>query len=164
MVATGQKNYYDLLGIGRNASLDEIRAAYARKIEACIPTDEDGEPLEDDEISGETQALLKVVTAAFATLSNYEKRAEYDRLLPQTLRTWDEDEFMWGQGWAAKKILTDPENSPYAFGTFGVTRDKRIPPSAFDLLTEAPRQPEKRSFFPRRGLLESLRALVRLGR
>jgi curved DNA-binding protein CbpA len=158
MASGGQKNYYELLEVDRDASLEEIRAAYARKVRACTPLDDDGEPFDEDEISGEFQALLKVVTAAFSTLSNQEKRAEYDKLLPKPLRQWEEDELTWGRSWAAKKILSNPEGSPYAFGTFGVVKEEGTPPSAFDLIQTSSVEPE------RRGLLESLRALVRSGR
>jgi curved DNA-binding protein len=152
-----QKNYYELLGVARDASLDEIRDAYARKVRSCTPLDEDGIPEEFD-IPGESQALLRVITAAYSTLTNIEKRAEYDRLLPKPIRSWDEEEMGWGRNWATKKILENPGESPYAFGMFGVVREERVPPSAFDLIQGVPVQPTKK------GLIESLLALVRASR
>lgn len=157
MNQAGHKNYYELLGVSREATLEEIRDAYARKVRACAPLDDDGLPDEFD-LPGESQALLRVITAAYSTLTNLEKRAEYDRLLPKQLRAWDEEEMNWGRNWATKKVLENPEQSPYAFGTFGVVREERVPPSAFDLINHAPPQPQKR------GLIESLLSLVRVGR
>lgn len=154
MSQPGQKNYYELLGVARNASLEEIRAAYTRRVRDCAPLDEEDE----FEVSGESQAILKVITAAYSTLTNLEKRAEYDRLLPKPLRAWDEEEVNWGRNWATKKVLENPDESPYAFGMFGVLSGERIPPSAFDLIQTNVPGPQKRGF------IESLLAFVRSSR
>jgi len=67
------EDHYTLLGLGRDASLDEIKKAYRQLAMRHHPDRTQNNP-QDTEI-------FKAVTVAFATLSNLEKRAEYDRLL-----------------------------------------------------------------------------------
>lgn len=65
------KDYYQALGIERNASLDDIKKAYrklAHQYHPDVSKDPDGEE------------KFKAVAEAYATLKNPEKRAEYDQL------------------------------------------------------------------------------------
>jgi molecular chaperone DnaJ len=72
------KDHYTLLGLQRDASLDEIKRAYRQLAMRHHPDRTQNNP-QDTEI-------FKAVAVAFATLSNPEKRAEYDRLLAATDR------------------------------------------------------------------------------
>ncbi len=72
------KDHYTLLGLQRDASLDEIKRAYRQLAMRHHPDRTQNNP-QDTEI-------FKAVAVAFATLSNPEKRAEYDRLLATTDR------------------------------------------------------------------------------
>jgi molecular chaperone DnaJ len=67
------EDHYTLLGLRRDASLDEIKKAY-RKLAMRHHPDRTQNNARDTEI-------FKAVAVAFAILSNPEKRAEYDRLL-----------------------------------------------------------------------------------
>jgi molecular chaperone DnaJ len=67
---------YKLLGLGRDASLEEIKKAYRQLAKRHHPDRTQNNP-QDTEI-------FKAVAVAFATLSNPQKRAVYDRLLTTT--------------------------------------------------------------------------------
>jgi molecular chaperone DnaJ len=67
------EDHYTLLGLRRDASLDEIKKAYRQLAMRHHPDRTQNNP-QDTEI-------FKAVAVAFATLSNPERRAEYDRLL-----------------------------------------------------------------------------------
>lgn len=63
------KNYYDVLGVSKNASDAEIKKAF-RKLAAKYHPDRGGD-----------EAKYKEVSEAYTTLSNPQKRKEYDQLL-----------------------------------------------------------------------------------
>ncbi|MGN0076271.1 MAG: DnaJ C-terminal domain-containing protein [Parafannyhessea sp.] len=64
-----KRNYYDVLGVKRDASDDEIRRAF-RKLAAKYHPDAGGD-----------EKKFKEISEAYTTLSNPEKRKEYDQLL-----------------------------------------------------------------------------------
>lgn len=66
------KNYYEELGVSRDAAADEIKKAYrklARKYHPDISKETDAE------------AKMQAINVAYGTLSNPEKKAEYDQML-----------------------------------------------------------------------------------
>ncbi|MBH2030569.1 MAG: DnaJ domain-containing protein [Moraxellaceae bacterium] len=66
------KNYYEELGVSRDAAADEIKKAYrklARKYHPDISKETD------------TEAKMQAINVAYDTLSNPEKKAEYDQML-----------------------------------------------------------------------------------
>jgi curved DNA-binding protein len=64
-----KRNYYDILGVDRSATNEEIRKAF-RKLAAKYHPDAGGD-----------EKKFKEVSEAYTTLSNPEKRKEYDQLL-----------------------------------------------------------------------------------
>jgi molecular chaperone DnaJ len=67
------EDHYKLLGLGRGASLEEIKKAYRQLAKRYHPDRTQNNPKDTE--------VFKAVSVAFATLSNPEKRAEYDRML-----------------------------------------------------------------------------------
>ena len=65
----GKRNYYDVLGVKRDATPDEIRKAF-RKLAAKYHPDAGGD-----------EQKFKEVSEAYTTLSDPQKRKEYDQLL-----------------------------------------------------------------------------------
>lgn len=65
------KDYYDLLGVSKDASLDEIKKAYRRLAKKYHPDRNPGD--------SEAEKMFKDISEAYAVLSNKEKRAQYNR-------------------------------------------------------------------------------------
>ena len=67
----GKKDYYELLGVGRNASEDEIKKAYRKLALQHHP----------DRNPGDKQAeeTFKLISEAYQVLSDSHKRAQYDQ-------------------------------------------------------------------------------------
>lgn len=65
-----QKDYYDVLGISKNASTDDIRRAY-KKLAIKFHPDKNKDPRATD--------AFKKISHAFSVLSSEEKKANYDR-------------------------------------------------------------------------------------
>lgn len=67
-----EKDYYDILGVSRTASQDEIRKAYLKLAHAYHPDKTGGDKAAEEK--------LKEVNMAYDTLKNAEKRKEYDQM------------------------------------------------------------------------------------
>lgn len=66
----GKRDYYDILGVDRRASTDEIKRAYRRLALQYHP---------DRNRSPEAEEIFKEIAEAYEVLSDPEKRAAYDR-------------------------------------------------------------------------------------
>lgn len=71
MAAPGKKDYYEMLGVGRGASADEIKKAYRKLTRKYHPDANNGDA------SAETK--YKEINEAYEALSDPEKRAQYDQ-------------------------------------------------------------------------------------
>jgi len=69
-MATTKRDYYDVLGVGRQASAEEIRKAYRRLARQYHP---------DVNKSKDAESRFKEINEAYEVLSDDEKRAAYDR-------------------------------------------------------------------------------------
>jgi molecular chaperone DnaJ len=67
-----KRDYYEVLGVGRNASADEIKKAYRKLARKYHP---DANPDNKEE----AEAKFKEISEAYVVLSDPEKRANYDR-------------------------------------------------------------------------------------
>ena len=71
MPSTAERDYYDVLGVARTATPDEIKKAYRKKALAFHPDRNPGD--------AEAEASFKEAAEAYEVLSNADKRARYDR-------------------------------------------------------------------------------------
>jgi DnaJ-class molecular chaperone len=62
------KDYYNLLGVNKNASKEEIKLAFRKLAHKYHPDKKDG-----------NEAKFKEVNEAYQTLSDDKKRAQYDQ-------------------------------------------------------------------------------------
>jgi DnaJ-class molecular chaperone len=70
-------DYYDFLGLNRDASEDDIRRAYKRLALKYHP-DKQGQQKSEEE-KAEAEGRFKMVAEAYEVLSDKEKRKTYDR-------------------------------------------------------------------------------------
>lgn len=128
------KNYYEILGIERDASVEEIKVAYKEVARVYHPDSNFYSELVDQNLSNAHLEIFQVITSAYNTLVSKTKRVEYDKTLPPDLRGWteevDEDQEILE---ALEKIGVNPESvgiaakpkrkrrSSDAFGVFGTT-------------------------------------------
>jgi DnaJ-class molecular chaperone len=91
MGSVSEKTYYELLGIDRNATEQQIRTSYKEIARVYHPDSNFFSEIIDDAVDAEEIALFKKITSAYTTLLDRNKRAEYDLTLPPILREWDNE-------------------------------------------------------------------------
>jgi molecular chaperone DnaJ len=71
MASTEKRDYYEVLGVPRDAGIDDIKKAYRRMALKYHPDKNPGDP--------EAEEKFKEAAEAYGVLSDQEKRAQYDR-------------------------------------------------------------------------------------
>ena len=89
------RDYYDILGVSRSASADEIKRAYRKLAKQHHPDRNPGNP--------EAETKFKEVQGAYSVLSNTQKRAEYDQFGRAGVGDWQQRQggqrvYSWGGG------------------------------------------------------------------
>ena len=72
------RDYYEVLGVARDASQDEIKKAYRKLARKLHP----------DYAGADSEEAFKELSVAYETLSDPEKRQMYDIGGPDALRRW----------------------------------------------------------------------------
>ena len=70
-MSTSTRDYYEVLGVGRNADADEIKAAYRKAALQHHPDKNPGDAAPEER--------FKEAAEAYSVLSDPDKRARYDR-------------------------------------------------------------------------------------
>jgi len=109
-----RRDHYEVLGIGRNASTDELKRAYRALAKKYHPDRNPGDP------SAETK--FKEVQHAYGVLNDPKKRAQYDQYGDVAVGEWQtrptgERVYQWGGGSSVR--VEDLEDLFSAFGERG---------------------------------------------
>ena len=130
------KDYYDILGVSRTASADEIKRAYRRLAKQYHPDRNPNDP--------SAEAKFKEVQAAHDVLKDPQKRAQYDQFGPAAAGDWHTDPagqrvYRWSSGgpeirfddlqdlFSAFGGMGDASGSPFADVLRGAGRRKAGP-------------------------------------
>lgn len=118
-----EKNYYELLGLDQSASEDEIKIAF-KEIALVYHPDSNffSEFVPDSNLSEHDIGMFKAITVAYQTLSNKEKRKEYDAKL-------NRENLEKGVHSTGEWIRPDGRNAPSA----SIKRPRERPPTLTDL-------------------------------
>lgn len=133
------RNFYDLLGVPRNATKEQIRDAYKELARVYHPDSHFyDEILEGAKgMAAPTPApesdLFKAITEAYNVLSNEKSRQDYDQTIPGDLPQWegnDREDWHSERGAMSLHGAGKARYASSAFGNFGVVKNPSK--SAFD--------------------------------
>lgn len=120
----GRKNYYDMLGVPRDATPERIKQAYFDIARVYHPDSHFFDEIVQSTSSPEQTEIFKLITNAYNTLTHEEKRAAYDRTLPADIKGWENAEKPeWLKpGGGMLKPAREPQSKPRpaTWKTFGV--------------------------------------------
>jgi hypothetical protein len=118
-----RKDYYELLGLKRSASLPEIKEAYREIARIYHPDSHYYNEIIDYRLTERDNEIFQLVTAAYHTLIKQETRQEYDRTLPPEINSWEEP-----SAEPSPRILqnTRPWNAPSSKEEIDLLRSQRM--------------------------------------
>jgi curved DNA-binding protein CbpA len=91
------KTFYEVLGVPEDASTEQIREVYREVARIYHPDSNFYDEIVPQKASGEQVQIFKIITAAYNTLIDPNKRAEYDRSvapllsLKRKVKDWDSE-------------------------------------------------------------------------
>src|SRR5438045_5372554 len=118
------RDFYELLGVARDASQDEIKRAFRQRARELHPDAKQNDP--------ESEALFKEVAVAYETLSDPERRRRYDQFGPEGAAAATADPFNFGGGYGSLGDIFDAFFGGGASG-FGGGSTRSGPPRGQDL-------------------------------
>ena len=131
-----RKTHYDLLGVQRTATKEEIREAYKELARIYHPDSHFFDEIVPDAGPSSSQVdVFKEITDAYNTLNNETKRAEYDQSLPKDLPEWEgEENEIWYTEHRVNRSTNQYEEKSQLFtwGSFGTVEPITKAKSAFD--------------------------------
>ncbi len=100
------KNYYDVLGVKKGASADQIKSAYRELALKYHP---------DRNKNKDAEEHFKEINEAYAVLSDQQKRQQYDSFGPEGFgRRFSEEDIF--RGFNMEDVLRDLQNFGFSFG------------------------------------------------
>lgn len=103
-----EKNYYEILEIDKNASPEIIKKAYSTLAKKYHPD------LQPEDKKGEAEEKFKIINEAYETLSNEEKKAEYDSMLLQNNVSKEDYESIYEENEKLKNIINNQKANSYS--------------------------------------------------
>ena len=89
------KTYYELLGVARDAGIDEIKRAYRDMSRIFHPDSNFYSDIISEAPNERHIAIFKRLALAYETLTDEEKRTRYDQtILNGTLKTWEDQDYV----------------------------------------------------------------------
>lgn len=110
-------NYYDTLGISKDANGEEIKKAYRKKAMESHPDRHGGDK--------EKEAQFKKINEAYQTLSDPQKKAHYDRFWTSEWMWWFPWQWFGGQGFDMNFDISDIFESFFNWGFGGWQKGKK---------------------------------------
>jgi molecular chaperone DnaJ len=98
------KNYYEILQVNKNASKEVIDKTYKFLIKKYHPD------LQDDSKKEEYEEIIKIINEAYETLSDKQKRKEYDNSLTEDIISKDEYNKLYNENQKLKQELDNMNN------------------------------------------------------
>jgi len=84
------RNYYEMLGVDKEASREEIKKAYRELSRIFHPDSHFFDDIVDNAVSEDDIDLYKQITSAYNTLSDEAERKSYDESLRGKAREWSD--------------------------------------------------------------------------
>ncbi len=155
-----EKDYYELLGVGRDATSEEIKHAYRELARVYHPDSNFYAEIIDTPPSERDIQIFKLVTAAYDVLLDPEKRAAYNKKLLRGIQDWnaaEEAPIRPPSGWEERPRPATRPVQQHGFGH--VQREEYVTKSS----AQAMRPMTDRLQTTKRGFADKLLLFVGLG-